>query len=276
MLENDCENFTPSLLECISWLEMGWWSPEEAWFALLGLPPANAAEFMLRERIMHMPKAKKLKDLIDRAVIDYQIKDLQHEGCTFSGYYRAPCKYWILWAKTKKSISIDHSLLQAIEEEIKVQMPQEENAKTFNERNFHSEIIKHAEKPYSEGNFPSAVFECAKAFEKAVQNKSKIEAIGESLMSKAFSLTKGHLKLNAHASETERNEQEGIMHLAIGFMKAIKNPQSHEPVVDWPISKNDALDLLSFLSFLWRQLDECQHEPRSEILKTAAILPLSP
>lgn len=262
MLEKHFESNSPNLQDYNNWIEMSWWSPEEAWFVLLGLPPDDAVEFPLRERALHLSNGKRIKDLIDRAVTDFQVEGLQREGGSFSGYYRAPCKSWISWAKTKKSILINPSLIQAITEEVKAQKPlMVENAEIFNQRNFHPNIIKHAGKPYKEGNFPLAVFECAKAFEKAVQNKSKIDAFGESLMSKAFSLGKGALKLNSHASETERNEQEGIMHLAIGFMKAIKNPQSHEPVIDWHISNNEALDLLSFLSFLWRQVDKCQYEP---------------
>lgn len=60
----------------------------------------------------------------------------------------------------------------------------------------------------------------------------------------------------AQITETERNEQEGIMHLSRGIMGAIRNLQAHEPALDWPITKEDALDLLSFLSFLFRKLDK--------------------
>ncbi len=99
------------------------------------------------------------------------------------------------------------------------------------------------------------MFECCKVYDKEVSQKSQIQEHGVSLMSKAFSLS-GTLKLNAQITETERNEQEGIMHLSRGIMGAIRNPQSHEPALDWPITKEDTLDLLSFLSFLFRKLDK--------------------
>lgn len=41
-----------------------------------------------------------------------------------------------------------------------------------------------------------------------------------------------------------------------GLMQAIRNPHAHETALDWPISKDDAMDILSFISFLWRQLDK--------------------
>jgi hypothetical protein len=39
-------------------------------------------------------------------------------------------------------------------------------------------------------------------------------------------------------------------------MQAIRNPTAHEPALDWPISREDCLDILSFLSFLFRALDK--------------------
>src|SRR5947209_2402063 len=44
--------------------------------------------------------------------------------------------------------------------------------------------------------------------------------------------------------------------LSAGLMSAIRNPTAHEPAVDWPISLDDCLDILSFISFLYRQLDK--------------------
>jgi hypothetical protein len=38
-------------------------------------------------------------------------------------------------------------------------------------------------------------------------------------------------------------------------MAAIRNPTSHEPAVDWPIGREDCLDILGFISFLYRKLD---------------------
>ena len=130
-----------------------------------------------------------------------------------------------------------------------------ETEKIFDERKFHSKIIQHARKLFAEGNYFHAVFECCKAYDKDVSQKSQIQDHGASLMSKAFSIS-GTLKLNSQRTETERNEQEGIMHLSRGIMSAVRNPQAHEPALDWPITREDALDLLSFLSFLFRKLDK--------------------
>jgi len=126
--------------------------------------------------------------------------------------------------------------------------------KIFDERNYHLEVRKHGQKLFVEEKYFHAVFECCKAFEKYVKEKSNIDKHGSKLMSNALSLS-GPLKLNTQTTETEKNEQNGIMHLCMGLTSAIRNKGAHEPELDWPISQEDALDILSLLSFLWRKID---------------------
>lgn len=129
-----------------------------------------------------------------------------------------------------------------------------EGMKFFDSRLFHPKIKLHGRKLFLEGNYSNAVFECCKAYDKEVRVFSQIDDHGASLMGRAFP-EKGPIKLNAQQSLSEKNEQEGIMHLSRGLMFAIRNPQGHEPALDWPISQEEALDLLSFLSFLFRKLE---------------------
>lgn len=124
----------------------------------------------------------------------------------------------------------------------------------FDTRNFHPEVCKHGRLLFVERRHFHAVFECCKAFDKYVREKSKIDKSGTELMGAALSL-KGTLKLNTLRTESERNEQEGVMHLCMGLMRAIRNPESHEPELDWPITEEDALNILSLISFLWRKID---------------------
>ncbi|HEY8311474.1 MAG TPA: TIGR02391 family protein, partial [Gemmatimonadaceae bacterium] len=66
---------------------------------------------------------------------------------------------------------------------------------------------------------------------------------------------KGVLKVTACKSDTDANVQDGVKFLSAGLMSAIRNPTSHEPALDWPITREDCLDILSFISFLFRKLD---------------------
>lgn len=137
----------------------------------------------------------------------------------------------------------------------KLRSRESEATKLFDARGFHAEVRKHARLLFLEERHFHAVFECCKAFDKYVREKSKIERHGSDLMSAALSQA-GPLKLNAQQTETQRNEQDGLMHLCMGLMRAIRNPESHEPELDWPLSREDALHILSLISFLYRQIDK--------------------
>lgn len=125
----------------------------------------------------------------------------------------------------------------------------------FMGRGFHPEVHKHAKQLYLDGHFFHAVFETCKAYNKLVQAKSLSTKDGQPLMLDAWSPS-GVLKIADCASETGRNVQQGVMFLAAGLMQAVRNPTAHEPALDWPIHKEDCLDLLSFVSFLFRQLEK--------------------
>jgi len=130
-----------------------------------------------------------------------------------------------------------------------------EDINLFSARNFHAEIHKHSKQLYLDGHYFHAVFEACKVYNKLVKVKAQDNDDGKSLMMKVWN-TKGCLKITPCVNETDHNVQEGIMHLSAGLMQAVRNPTSHEPAVEWPISKEDCLDLLSFMTFLFKKLDD--------------------
>ncbi len=131
-----------------------------------------------------------------------------------------------------------------------------EDYNLFMGRGFHAEVVKHAKPPFMDGHLFHAVFEGAKAYNKAVQEKAQSTKDGQSLMLEVWGWDKGCLKITACQSDTDKNVQDGVKFLSAGLMNAIRNPTAHEPAVDWPISLPDCLDILSFISFLYRQLDK--------------------
>jgi uncharacterized protein (TIGR02391 family) len=137
---------------------------------------------------------------------------------------------------------------------VEIESDRSQNLDFYN-RNFHSEICKHCLKLYSQKNYFHAVFEAAKVYNKKVQQKAQSKNDGQALMMAAWTAS-GVLKLTACKSDTDKNVQEGIKFLSAGLMQAMRNPTAHEPALDWPISKEDCLDMLSFISYLFRQLDK--------------------
>lgn len=129
----------------------------------------------------------------------------------------------------------------------------------FVNREFHDEIHKHSRRLFLQGNYFHAVFEAAKAYNRAVKDKSHSEKDGFQLMMDVFNSSSGVLKVTKCETETDRSVQDGIKFLSAGLMQAIRNPTAHEPAVMWPINKQDCLDILSFISFLFRQLDKAAY-----------------
>jgi uncharacterized protein (TIGR02391 family) len=120
--------------------------------------------------------------------------------------------------------------------------------------NFHPEVARHAQELLVAGNYFHAVFEAVKAYDKAVRIRAKSSKHGTALMFEAFSL-KGPIKITPCITETDKNIQEGTMHLSVGLIRAVRDVTAHEPVADWPMSREDALTLLGLVSFLFRQLE---------------------
>jgi uncharacterized protein (TIGR02391 family) len=124
----------------------------------------------------------------------------------------------------------------------------------FTDRKFHGEINKHSRKLFVDGYYFHAVFEACKVYNRLVQDKSKSLKDGQALMLDVWR-PEGVLKITKCETDTDRNVQEGVKFLSAGLMQAMRNPTAHEPALDWPIKKDDCLDMLSFISFLLRQVD---------------------
>ncbi len=120
----------------------------------------------------------------------------------------------------------------------------------------HQQITEHCKILFAQGNYFHAVFEACKVYNKLVQSKSQTLLDGQALMLQVWGCEKGVLKITSCKTDTEKNVQEGIKFLSAGIMAAMRNPTAHEPALHWPIEKQDCVDMLSFMSFLFRQLDK--------------------
>lgn len=125
----------------------------------------------------------------------------------------------------------------------------------FFSRNFHPEVVKHAKKLFLQGNYFHAIFESSKAYNFEVKMKAQSTKDGRDLMLSVWDCN-GVLKVTSCITDTDKNIQDGIKFLSGGLMSAIRNPTAHEPAITLPIGKQDCLDILSFVSYLFRQLDK--------------------
>jgi uncharacterized protein (TIGR02391 family) len=139
---------------------------------------------------------------------------------------------------------------------VNIDLPWRKNIREFENHNFHEEVVKHSRKLFLQGNYFHAIFEANKAFNKRTKEKAQSQKDGVDLMMTVWGWERGVLKITPCQTDTDKNVQEGMKFLSAGLMSAIRNPTAHEPEIEWPITKEECLELLSFLSFLFRKLDK--------------------
>jgi uncharacterized protein (TIGR02391 family) len=127
---------------------------------------------------------------------------------------------------------------------------------SFDSRGFHPQVVRHARQLFVSQHYFHAVFEAAKAFNARVKEKSGIGDLdGQKLMSKVFSSDRPVIKVSPCRTATEKNIQDGYRFLAAGLMAAIRNPTAHEPALSIPMGREEALEVLSLISYLFRCLE---------------------
>jgi uncharacterized protein (TIGR02391 family) len=106
---------------------------------------------------------------------------------------------------------------------------------------------------YRDGHYRQAVLDASIALVNFVKEKSRRHDLdGAPLMSTVFSANNPVLAFNALADPTDKDEQQGMMHLFIGAVLALRNPRAHSVFDDSP---EMALDYIAFLSMLAKRLD---------------------
>jgi len=124
-------------------------------------------------------------------------------------------------------------------------------------RNAHADILLFCKAELLQDNYFHAVFEATKSIADKIRSKSGLTSDGSQLADEAFGGANPVLALNTLRTETERSEQSGFLNLLKGLFGTFRNITAHLPKIRWNINEQDALDMLTFMSFLHRKLDEC-------------------
>jgi uncharacterized protein (TIGR02391 family) len=109
-----------------------------------------------------------------------------------------------------------------------------------------------------QNNYFHAVFEATKSVADKIQSLSGLTGDSAVLVDQAFGLGDAgmpFLALNSLQTETERDEQKGLMNLIKGMFGAFRNVTAHAPKIFWNMTEQDALDLLTNASLIHRRLD---------------------
>ena len=130
--------------------------------------------------------------------------------------------------------------------------------RALQDRKVHPEVLKFCRAELLEDNYFHALLEATKSVADRLRGLTGLSEDGSELADKALMLgAAGHprLAVNACSEESERSEQKGLAWLVNGLFGAFRNPTAHAPRISWTISEQDALDILSTISYVHRRLD---------------------
>jgi uncharacterized protein (TIGR02391 family) len=133
-------------------------------------------------------------------------------------------------------------------------------------RGAHREVLRYCTAELLEDNYFHAVLEATKGLFERVRQRTGLQADGHELVDQALGVPKGagmpRIAFNSLRGQSERSEQTGLANLFKGVFGTFRNPTAHSPRISWPMSEQDALDLLTLLSMLHRRLDQAVDVPR--------------
>ena len=123
----------------------------------------------------------------------------------------------------------------------------------FESMDLHPRIAGASYDLYRDGHYRQSVLDASIALVNYVKEKSRRHDLdGVPLMSTVFSANSPVLAFNPLADQTDKDEQQGMMHLFMGAVLALRNPRAHSVFDDSP---ELALDAIAFLSMLAKRLD---------------------
>jgi uncharacterized protein (TIGR02391 family) len=134
--------------------------------------------------------------------------------------------------------------------------PEPQPRVAFENLKLHPAIASACSDTYKSGHYRESVLNASIAlvdYVKRISGQNTLD--GSVLMSSVFSAHKPLMAFNGISNKTERDEQEGFMHLFMGAVLALRNPRAHALFDDSP---EMALDYIAFMSMLAKRLDDAK------------------
>ncbi len=122
-------------------------------------------------------------------------------------------------------------------------------------RDVHPEVLRFCRAELVEDNYYHAVLEATKSIGERIRAATGLSSDGAILVDGSLAGTTPLLRINPLRSESEWSEQRGFANLLKGMYGLFRNTTAHAPRIAWPLSEEDALDLLALASYAHRRLD---------------------
>ena len=129
------------------------------------------------------------------------------------------------------------------------------------QRSVHPDVLSFCRAELLHYNYFHAVLEATKSVAEKIRQRTSLTCDGDDLVIAAFNIKTPLLALNTLRTESEQSEQKGFANLLRGMFGTFRNPTAHAPKVTWRVNEQDALDLLTLVSYLHRRIDDAACVP---------------
>ena len=123
-------------------------------------------------------------------------------------------------------------------------------------RNAHQIIFKYCDEELLNENYFHSVFEGVKSVADRIRTMTGLYADGNALVDVAFSTNNPMIRINLLQSDTHRSEHIGLSNLIKGLFGLIRNPTAHTPKIKFIIEEEEALDIMTTVSYIHKLLDK--------------------
>jgi len=106
-------------------------------------------------------------------------------------------------------------------------------------------------------NYFHAVFEAAKSLTDRIARETDLNLDGTQLIERAFSLEHPAVVMNKLETNSEKNQHRGLKEMLLGINYSVRNVTAHELKIKWAVNEDKAINMLSIISSLHKELDEC-------------------
>jgi uncharacterized protein (TIGR02391 family) len=158
--------------------------------------------------------------------------------------------------RSKDAISVLRSIQKGFQRDLqgKVGGKSANTLTAYNSLDLHPRIAEATSALYRNEHYSEAILKAAITLVTYVKEKSgRHDLDGTPLMLQVFSKNNPVLKFNSLATASDKDEQEGFMHLFAGAVLGIRNPRAHAIISDDP---EKALEFIAFLSLLAKLVDQ--------------------
>ena len=121
----------------------------------------------------------------------------------------------------------------------------------------HSSVLRCCREELLLDNYFHAVFEAAKSLTDRIAEETGLNLDGTKLIERAFSIDRPFVVMNKLETDSEKNQHRGLKEMLLGVNYSIRNVTAHELKIKWAVSEDKAINMLSIISALHKELDEC-------------------